>query len=135
MKKSGFTLVEIMIVVAIIGLLAAIAIPAFMKNREEAQSNACVNNLRMIDAAKEQAAMLLGWTNNYVIDQTDYDTGTDYSNVMSYVRGGTNVTCPAGGSYIEEDAGWIVGSLPLCTLRETNDPNTRLWRHAIAVEL
>jgi prepilin-type N-terminal cleavage/methylation domain-containing protein len=55
--KQGFTLVEIMIVVAIIGLLAAIAIPSFVKSRNTARKNACINNLRQIDSAKEQASM------------------------------------------------------------------------------
>jgi prepilin-type N-terminal cleavage/methylation domain-containing protein len=56
-RKAGFTLVEIMIVVAIIGLLAAIAIPNFIKARTTAQTNACINNLRQIDAAKQQWAL------------------------------------------------------------------------------
>ena len=52
-RKSGFTLVEIMIVVAIIGLLAAIAIPNFVKARSRAQTNACIANLKQIEGAKE----------------------------------------------------------------------------------
>ena len=56
-KKSGFTLVEIMIVVAIIGLLAAIAIPNFVRARTQSQKNACINNLRQVDGAIQQWAL------------------------------------------------------------------------------
>lgn len=61
-RKAGFTLVEIMIVVAIIGLLATIAIPNFVHARTNSQTNACINNLRQIDGAKQQWALEQGKT-------------------------------------------------------------------------
>ncbi len=77
MKKRAFTLVEIMIVVAIIGLLAAIAIPAFMRARTTSQQKGCLNNLRQIEAAKDQYALDYGLTNYAYIGLNEGGTTID----------------------------------------------------------
>jgi prepilin-type N-terminal cleavage/methylation domain-containing protein len=58
--RGAFTLVEIMIVVAVIGLLAAIAIPNFMRARTASRTNVCIDNLRMLDGAQQQWALESG---------------------------------------------------------------------------
>jgi prepilin-type N-terminal cleavage/methylation domain-containing protein len=70
-NTKGFTLVEIMIVVAIIGLLAAIAVPNFVQARNQARKNTCINNLRLIDASKEQYALENNKDNACTPDSTD----------------------------------------------------------------
>jgi prepilin-type N-terminal cleavage/methylation domain-containing protein len=87
-KHAGFTLVEIMIVVAIIALLAAIAVPGFLRARKRSQASKILNDLRMIDAAVDQYAIETNRTTNNVVGTADwtnyvkknsilYNTGAD----------------------------------------------------------
>ena len=69
-NKSGFTLVEIMIVVAIIGLLAALAVPSFVKARKQSQGRRIINDARQWDAAIDQWALETGATNGQAITVT-----------------------------------------------------------------
>lgn len=75
---SAFTLVEVMIVVAIIGLLAAIAIPNFVRAREQAQLNSIANNLRLLEGAKEQWALE---NKKATVDEVTID------NLLPYLKG------------------------------------------------
>src|SRR5438034_11436295 len=79
-KRAGFTLVEIMIVVAIIALLAAIAVPGFLRARKRSQATRILNDLRMIDSAVDQYAI-----------ETNRASGASvvFSDWRSYLKQGT----------------------------------------------
>ena len=102
--KAGFTLVEIMIVVAIIGLLAAIAIPNFVKARNTAQAGACINNMKQIDGAIDLFAL----ENN----KTDGDTYTA-DNIKSYIKGNEVPVCPECLALLRPDVVWFGELVPL----------------------
>jgi prepilin-type N-terminal cleavage/methylation domain-containing protein len=92
--SSGFTLVEIMIVVAIIGLLAAIAIPNFVKSRAKTQATTCINNLRQIESGCQQFAI----ANNLGPGKT-INYPTDVATYIKLTTAGKIPPCPAGGTY------------------------------------
>src|SRR3989449_5647001 len=103
-KHAGFTLVEIMIVVAIIALLAAIAVPGFLRARKRSQASRILNDLRMIDSAVDQYAIetnratgfsvnTVDWTNYLKKGSVLYNTGVD---ILGHAYGAQTVdTLPA----------------------------------------
>ena len=108
-RKGAFTLVEIMIVVAIIGLLAAIAVPNFMGARKTAQKTACINNLQQLENA----------ANQWAVENKKKDTDTyTLDDLKPYIRLTSNKelpSCPAGGTY---SPGATVADPPTCSLGE-----------------
>ncbi len=105
--RRGFTLVEIMIVVAIIGLLATIAIPNFVKARGTAQMNACINNLRQIDGAIQTWAL--------ETKQAD-DAPVTFTQISGYLKNA--VVCPSGGKNFGDSYQLgTVADKPTCKMR------------------
>ena len=90
-RSSGFTLIEIMIVVAIIGLLASIAIPNIAQSRTTAQKQVCISNLQQIEGAIQRWSL-----------ETRKDEGqpVTYSDIRGYLK--RAVVCPSGGTAFED---------------------------------
>ena len=81
-KRAGFTLVEIMIVVAIIALLAAIAVPGFLRARKRSQASRIINDLRLIDSAVDQYAIENNKSSGFLVPITEW---------TKYLKAGTNL--------------------------------------------
>ena len=105
-KSRGFTLVEIMIVVLIIGILMAIAVPNFIKARETSRRNSCIANLKQIDSAKEQWAMDLKKATGAL------PVWADLTGAAGYLKGPvTGPVEPAGNAYTID----VIGTNPSCS--------------------
>jgi prepilin-type N-terminal cleavage/methylation domain-containing protein len=103
-RRRGFTLVEIMIVVAIIGMLASIAVPNFMKARTMARQKSCISNLQSIDGAIETWATDLNKAEGQPVT---------YNDIRTYLK--SMPVCPAGGTTFDDSYTiTTVGTPPLC---------------------
>ena len=114
--KRAFTLIEIMIVVLIIGILLAIAVPNFVRAREASRAKACTANLKQIDSAKEQWAM-----DNRVSSGGAAPVMTTLVGSAGYIK--STPACPSSGTYTIN----AVGTNPVCSVGGTaGDPLAHL---------
>lgn len=122
MKTKGFTLVEIMIVVAIIGIIIAIAVPAFLRARENARGRACQENLTKIEGAKEQYALEFkkGNTDTVAMGALIKPPLNDGTGTVKAGQGYLKNTpeCPSGGTYTEG----ALNTDPICSYNTGIDP-------------
>ena len=100
----GFTLVEIMIVILIIGVLMAIAVPAFIQARATARRSSCIHNMKQIETAKEQWAMDTKKNNG------DAAAFTDLVGPTLYMK--STPSCPSAGTYTVN----AIGTIPTCSV-------------------
>ena len=104
-RKSAFTLVEIMIVVLIIGILLAIAVPNFVHARETARSKACIENMKQIASAEEQYAM-----DAKLATGSAAPAMTALVGPALYIK--STPVCPSAGAYTIS----VIGTDPLCAI-------------------
>lgn len=114
--SKGFTLVEIMIVVAIIGIIIAIAVPAFLRARENSRGQACQENLSKIDGAKEQYALEFKLANAGTVTFDNLITPPGATAGQGYLK--ATPTCPSSGTYTVN----VIGTIPVCSIAATNAP-------------
>lgn len=101
-RRGGFTLVEIMIVVLIIGMLMTIAVPNFLQSRQTSRKANCIANLKQIDSGKEQFAMQWNLNTGAAVNWSDL--------TPTYMK--WQPECPAGGTYTIGG----VGTMPTCNV-------------------
>ena len=110
-KRGGFTLVEIMIVVAIIALLAAIAVPGFLRARKRSQASRVINDLRLIDSAVDQYAIENNKVSGSAVGTADW---------TAYMKSGTSLYNTGGDLYGNGYGPQTVDSLPKFPLSAWN---------------
>jgi prepilin-type N-terminal cleavage/methylation domain-containing protein len=101
-KNQGYTLIEVMLVVLMIATLLSIAVPNFIRTREQARAKSCSRNIKYIDGAKEQ------WAIDNRKNSNDTPSFTDLVGNGSYLK--ATPTCPSGGVYTLNP----VGTHPVC---------------------
>ena len=108
LNKIGFTLVELMIVIGIIGFLSAVAIPSFIRSRATAQAASCIANLKQMEGA----------TQLWAVDTSVADTAVPLWDdlIPNYIR--TRPKCPGGGDYVLASS----NSRPTCSLGNSTTP-------------
>ncbi len=102
-EATGFTLVEVMIVLTVLAILATIAVPAYARYRTAAQTTACISNLRQLDHAKQQWSFECRRAGNPTPDMRD---------LLPYLQSGREPRCPASGQYRVNE----LRQHPTCTL-------------------